>query len=134
MFGLSTRGDYGLNFLEGLYRAQGKLVSLKLISKERSLPIKYIERLASKLKAAGIITSREGARGGYKFARDPKSITVFDVVTVLEGDIALTPCKKHEGLPCPRADDCVIRGGWSEIQNEVLLLLKTRSLKDLFNH
>jgi Rrf2 family protein len=134
MFGLSTRGDYGLNFLEQLYKADGNLVSIKLIAQQRSLPLKYIERLATKLKLAGIIDSKEGARGGYKFARDPKSISVLDVVEVLEGDLSLTPCAKDGARACPRMDNCVMRGGWLEIQLEVREMLKNKTLKDLFNH
>jgi len=56
------------------------------------------------------------------------------VVEVLEGNLALTPCAKHGDFVCPRMDNCVMKGGWSQIQQEVLKMLKNKNLKDLFNN
>ncbi len=134
MFGLSTKGDYGLSFLQELFHSGNSLVSLQTVAKERSLPLKYIERLAAKLKTAGIIVSKEGARGGYKLARDAKEISVLEVVEVLEGDLSLTPCTRHGADACPRALECTMRGPWLNIYSEVTSLLKNKSLFDLFNN
>lgn len=134
MFGLSTKGDYGLSFLQELYFSGGGLVSLQTVARGKSLPLKYIERLASKLKTAGIIVSKEGARGGYRLAKDPKEISILEVVEVLEGNLGLTPCLRHGDHICPRADQCTMKGPWFNIYSEVCQILKNKNLEDLFNN
>jgi Rrf2 family protein len=43
-------------------------------------------QILSELRNGGLITSRRGKQGGYALARAPDKITLYDIVTLIEGD------------------------------------------------
>lgn len=133
MFGLSTKGDYGLSFLEALAERPNSLISLKEISKTKRLPLKYIERLAGLLKKAKLIKSKEGAGGGYMLAKPARDIQLVNVLKVLEGDLSPTVCAV-DVRACARAGSCQMRHGWHHIHQQIQDLLSHYTLKDLINN
>ena len=52
-----------------------------------------VAKLFTQLEKAGIVTSAEGVRGGFRLARPAEQITVLDVVDALEGDKPLFQCR-----------------------------------------
>ncbi len=84
---LSTRSTYGMQALVELALASGRgPVSAALIAKRQELSVAYLEQLLHRLKRQGIVTSVRGPRGGYVLAKDPRRITMVDVVRVLDGN------------------------------------------------
>jgi Rrf2 family protein len=49
------------------------------IARESGLRIHFMRLVASDLIKAGILTSYRGAHGGYRLAKSPKEISLFDV-------------------------------------------------------
>lgn len=49
------------------------------------LPAAYLNKQLQALARAGILSSISGPKGGFRLARDPKKITLMDVVTAIEG-------------------------------------------------
>ncbi len=62
-----------------------------------TLPLAYLEHLAAKLRAAGLVVSQRGAHGGYRLARPAAEIQMLEVVEVLEGPIAPMECFEADG-------------------------------------
>ena len=70
----STRGEYGVRLMVELARHHGSgPVSLAEMAEHEGLPRPYLEQLAVSLRAAGLVVSTRGARGGYQLARDPSA-------------------------------------------------------------
>jgi len=83
---LSTRSSYGMRALVELALAGSRgPVSATLIANRQHLSLAYLEQLLHRLKKHGIITSVRGPKGGYVLAKDPKRITMAQVVGILEG-------------------------------------------------
>jgi len=129
MFTISKRGDYGLEILTVLAR-NGKetVMPLRQLTKESKLPYRFASQLAVALREAGILGSREGAGGGYFLAKDPKKVTVADVVKVLEGEKGLVECI---GADCDREGICQCRSTWHQIQSGIHQLMGEYTLSDL---
>ncbi|MGA2764737.1 MAG: Rrf2 family transcriptional regulator [Spirochaetia bacterium] len=99
---VSTRSRYGLKIVYELaLRYGGEPVFLKDIARTHRISEKYLSKLVIPLRGVGLITSYRGAHGGYTLARDPRTITLREIVQALEGDIAATaaPRKAREGDP-----------------------------------
>lgn len=80
---LKASTDYGLRAV--LYLAvRGTTCSSRDIAKDMSIPRDYLIQLAQLLRSAGIMDARSGKNGGYCLAKDPKDISVLDVLDALE--------------------------------------------------
>lgn len=87
MFTISTKGSYGLAavFELGKHYHMGS-VTIKKIADSQAIPRHYLEQILIKLRQGGILSSTRGAEGGYALARDPSDVTVFEVLSCLEGE------------------------------------------------
>jgi len=80
---------------------------------DTGLPVPTVQKLVSKLSAAGLLRSVRGAGGGLQLARPAAAISVADIVEAVEGPIALTACV--EGQDCTIGHDCSVRPHWPVI-------------------
>ncbi len=91
--------------------------TLKTICAARDLPKQYLVKLFSLLARADIVTAIRGKRGGYELARDPKGITLLEVIEAVEGPIVLNFCQ-HTPPKCDQ-EDCPMREMWTRLQQTV---------------
>lgn len=90
MITVSTRGIYGLIALVEIGRFyKKKHLQIKDISKDKDIPKHYLEQILLNLKRQGIVKSFRGIRGGYTLARDPKKISLNEILDCLETELQL---------------------------------------------
>lgn len=83
---LSKKSRYGLRALIDLaVNSRTELVSLGSIAQRNDISAQYLEHVFSALRKAHIVKSMKGSKGGYFLERDPKEITVAQIVEALEG-------------------------------------------------
>ena len=105
-----------------------KPTTLRTICAARNLPKQYLVKLFSFLAKSNILTAVRGKHGGYVLTRDPKEITVLEVIEAVEGPIALNYCQ-HSPPQCDQTD-CRLRGMWTELQEIVRAKLGEMTLGD----
>jgi Rrf2 family protein len=135
----STRAEYGVRVMVELARRNGEQpVSLSEIADGDSLPLAYLEHLAARLRKAGLVESRRGARGGYLLARPASEITMAEVVQALEGSIAPIECitEGADGhVVCTREAEtdhiCPTKLLWTRVQGSIVRTLQDTKLSDL---
>jgi len=128
---LSTRGKYGFRAILELAIHYGRgPIPLKNVSERLDISQKYLERLVTSLKSAGLVQSFRGAHGGYTLARHPSEIKLSEVIQTLEGSIALSECVNNSAV-CLRSKSCVVRGIWVEMKEAMNGVLKSTTLQDL---
>jgi Rrf2 family protein len=88
----------------------------------------YVEQILIRLKAAGLVESHRGAKGGFTIAGDAGKITVADVLTASEGTMAMAPCGAGA---CERDTDCITRMIWREAEEALDGVLRQYSIADL---
>ena len=116
---ISTKGRYGLRTLMDIALHQQKgPVTLKEIADRQKISVKYLWQVINPLKQAGILRVTRGAKGGYILGKHPDKITMHDIVTVLEGPIAIIDCLNKENF-CEQIDNCVAHTVWSEVSAAV---------------
>ena len=87
--------EYGLHCILSLVGpADGKPPSSREMAEFQGVSPSYVAKLFTKFVQAGLVTSGEGISGGYRLARDPGRISVWDVVQALEGDKPLFQCRE----------------------------------------
>jgi len=128
---LSTKGRYATRILLCISRLEGDLpVSKKRISEQEGISTDYIEQIIVPLKNTGLVSSVRGLRGGFRLAKDPADITVFDILAASEGNINLVGCLA-EG--CSQSDSCVVQRVWqgaSDVLQEYFSKITLKELHD----
>jgi Rrf2 family transcriptional regulator, cysteine metabolism repressor len=99
-----------------------------LIAKSEGISTHFIEQILQKLRAAGLVQSHRGTRGGFSLARDPGSITVREVLEATEGPLALAPCATAR---CARATQCVTRVLWEQATDALTNLFTSSTIGSL---
>ena len=128
---LSTRGRYAVRAMLDLALQSGDGPTLiKDISERQQISCLYLEQLFTRLKAAGLVRSVRGPRGGFMLARPPREIRFSDIVKAMEGSTAPVECVDNAML-CSRADFCVTRRVWSEVKEAMDRVLTATTLEDL---
>lgn len=128
---LSTRSRYGVRLMTVLACADGeKPVLLKDIATSEEISEKYLSLIVIPLRAAGLIKSRRGARGGYNLTKNPEAISLRSIVEALEGEIFLVDCVKKPSA-CRRSSICSTRDIWSALGSKISDTLNSITLAQL---
>ena len=85
---LSKKGEYALRAMIALARNNGESLTILQIATTQSIPKKFLEQILLALKAAGLLTSRAGPRGGYELIMPPDTVTVRCVLEAVEEPIS----------------------------------------------
>ncbi len=103
---LTRKSKYGLKALLVLAREydRGPILASDLAERE-GIPEKFLQGILLELKRRGIVRSKRGLGGGYQLARDPAGVNFGEVIRVLEGPLALTPCVSQTAYH--RCDECL---------------------------
>ena len=130
---LSTKGRYGARLMLDLAVHHGKgPILLKDIAKRQQISEKYLGHIIPSLKAAGLVSSSQGPRGGYALAKPPKDITLGKVVQSVESNMSIAECVKTPEV-CDRVHSCVTRDIWEEVTFKIMEVLDSITLQDMVN-
>ncbi|CUS78148.1 transcriptional regulator, BadM/Rrf2 family [Candidatus Kryptonium thompsonii] len=105
-------------------------VLAKQIAGALSIPREFLNKVMQRLVKAGFLVSVKGPGGGFLLAKDPKDITVFDIVKAIDGVEWFDSCLLRVGR-CDEANPCVVHEFWVKIRNQVRAILDHESLADL---
>jgi Rrf2 family protein len=85
---ITSKSPYAVAALAELGRSGGsEPVPIAELARRRDAPVQFLEQLFAVLRRAGVVSSQRGVKGGYRFARDPSSVTVLEVVELLDGPL-----------------------------------------------
>ena len=88
MLAITSKPPYAVRALAELARTgSAGPVPIGEIARRRDIPVQFLEQLFAVLRRAGVLKSQRGVKGGYSFAKDPASITVLEIVELLDGSV-----------------------------------------------
>lgn len=131
MLRISKLTDYGVVLATHLASTR-EAQPVRDLALETRIPQPTVSKVLKALTKAGVVTSQRGARGGYRLARLPEETQVLDVITALEGPVAVTECSdvRVEGA-CEYETDCGVRANWVLINEAVQQALRGITLADM---
>lgn len=102
---LTRKSKYGLKALLLLARERrrGPILASEIAGREQ-IPAKFLQLILLELTRRGVVRSRRGHGGGYQLARDPAAIDFGEIIRILDGPLALTPCVSQTAYQ--RCDEC----------------------------
>ena len=133
---LSNKAKYALRALFALSRKydQGPVLISDLAAKEE-IPKKFLELILLELKNQGILQSKKGKGGGYFLGKNPDSITLGQVIRILDGPLAPLPCVSQIAYrkcdECENEATCGIRIVMKEVRDATARILDGATLADV---
>jgi len=85
-----------------------KALNAEALARYHEVPAAYMAKQLQALSKAGIVHSSRGARGGYRLAKPPAEINLWDITAAIEGVKPAFKCMEiRQNGPCPaRKDSC----------------------------
>ena len=128
---ITRQADYAVRAV--LYLAHlddSERAATSTVAQEQHIPPSFLAKIISQLSIAGLLHTSRGARGGVTLAREPKDITLLEVVEAIDGPIQLNECVGDEGT-CSFGHECPLQSVWCEAQEKLVTQLKSTNFADL---
>ena len=119
VFRLSKLADYGIVIMTNLARRPDRQFSAAEIAQETLIPQPTVSKILKMLARSDLLTSHRGAKGGYGLSRPGRAIAVAEVITAIEGPIALTACIEEGTGGCEIESLCPARANWQRINDAI---------------
>lgn len=131
MLRLTKKADYGLMALKFLAEhADASALSAKDIAEAYHIPQQLLAKILQRLAKAGLVKSHAGMNGGYALARDPRRISVYEVIYAIDGPLFITSCFTHE-VNCDLTNSCTIQEPLARVNETISSVLKNIHISDL---
>jgi len=117
---LTKRNEYALQAMILLARRPGQTVSAQALAAALRASPGFMSKIAQRLAAAGLVTSRKGKGGGLALARRPERIRARDIFRAVDGTLRLSQCMEQgrcEHRVCPIYS--TLRKVQSELDREI---------------
>lgn len=133
---LSSSSKYGIRavtYIASQSRSNSK-IGIKKISEDLDLPTPFLAKILQLLAKQKILSSSKGPHGGFSLLRDPKKITLLDIITTIEGNDIFDDCIIHN-MPCKCVDEnklrCPIHDDYFKVRKELVKLFTTKTIYSL---
>jgi FeS assembly SUF system regulator len=130
MIRITKQTDYGIVLLTHMAVHAERQYNAPELAAEAHLPLPMASKILKLLAREGVLISHRGVHGGYSLARDPRAISMAEIIGALEGPIAITECIDEAG-DCVHERLCPVRSNWHRINEAVLAALSSITLAEM---
>ena len=129
---LQITTDYAIRVMLFMAQHNGEVSAGEAAAKELGMTYSYFNKVARKIRMAGFLESVKGPGGGYRIAKNPANITLYDIVTVMEGNISINRCLDEDGF-CSRnaTQTCPVHKTLEVLQYQIIDTLRSTRISDL---
>lgn len=127
---ITRQADYAVRAVLHLARNGDTRTATSVIAEEQKIPPSFLAKIISQLSIAGLLHTSRGARGGVTLAREPKDITLLEVIEAIDGPIQLNECVGDTGI-CSFDENCPLRPVWCEAQEQLVGRLKGTNFAEM---
>lgn len=127
---MTAKVDYALRAGAELAAASEGPVKGERLAAAQDIPLKFLERILTDLRRAGIVRSQRGAEGGYWLARDAAAVSLADVIRAVEGPLAEIRGGRPEDVSYQGAAT-TLRDVWIALRASERAILESVTLADL---
>ena len=133
---LSNSCRYGIRaiiYLSGK-KASGEKTGIKQISSDLDLPTPFLGKILQQLAKQKVLKSMKGPHGGFSLLKDPKEITLLDIVKTIDGEYIFTSCIIHNDT-CLNANKnknpCALHESYSSVRMDLIKLFSSMTIHEL---
>jgi len=111
-------------------KPEGEMTSIKELAKRLDIPYHFLAKILQRLVGDGLLTSSKGPTGGFALGKQPKDITLFDIVEAIDGDAFTKNCVL--GFPeCSGKKPCAVHSTWGTMRDEIYRMLVSKNIAEM---
>lgn len=114
---------------------EAEALRIEEISKLSGAPKRFLEHILLDLKRAGLIGSKRGRNGGYELIKEPRRISIAEVLRLIDGPMAPLPCLSRKAYrrceDCKDEKTCRVRAVFGGFYATYILMIESLTLADL---
>jgi Rrf2 family transcriptional regulator, iron-sulfur cluster assembly transcription factor len=133
---LSNSCRYGIRaviYIASQPNEKGK-TGIKKISKDLNLPTPFLAKILQQLAKHKILKSLKGPHGGFSLQKDPRKITLLDIVKTIDGEEIFTNCIIHNST-CSCVDKhksiCPVHDDYKGVRSDLIHMFSNKTIYDL---
>ena len=107
-----------------------QIVSKREICRAQDITPGFLIKIMQPLIAEKLVKSYRGAAGGFSLGKSPEEISLWEIISTVEGPIFLNKCMIRDGY-CPRDETCQVHPVWHEAKAELERILTRATLATL---
>ncbi|HUX13111.1 MAG TPA: Rrf2 family transcriptional regulator [Spirochaetia bacterium] len=127
---ITRKTDYAIRCVYYLAANPTAVTMIGEIASRMDIPNSFLAKIAQKLAQAGIVRSHRGANGGFTLAKAPSDISLFDIMVLMEGPVALNMCAVRT-KECELSGTCSIHPFWVQLRRGIEEKLKAQRFDSL---
>lgn len=128
---LAKSTGYGIRALAYLAgQPEDRLCGLREIAEHEHIPPVYLRKVLGELRRHRLLSTVKGIHGGYRLARSPQSITLWEVYRLLEPEPEFDVCILGHGVCDPQCC-CALHADWQCVRQELIELLQRRTISHI---
>jgi len=129
---ITLETDYAVRCLVYLKNHNKEAAVLNDISAATLIPPAFLSKILQKMAKRGLVRSQKGKKGGFRLAKDPERISVYEIMLAACGGAAVLKmvCAKS-AKPCAFLKTCKIHGVWQDLGKIIRMILESRKLSQL---
>jgi FeS assembly SUF system regulator len=134
MIRITKMTDYGILLLSRFATGPEATRTVRDLAAGAHLPEPTVGKLLKALTKSGLLVSTRGVKGGYRLARRPQEITVAQIISAIDGPIAITDCATSDALHpsrCELEGRCPVQTNWQKINVAIRDSLERITLADM---
>jgi Rrf2 family nitric oxide-sensitive transcriptional repressor len=105
--------DYSLRICAYLAGSYQNKISIRQLSEKLFITLPFTTKIIYKLKTFGILKTERGKSGGVILAKDPKHLSLFEILTAMGLLKKVSECITEDGF-CPLKTPCKIHSFFYE--------------------
>jgi len=108
---------------------EGVFVSVAAIAERNHLPQPFFEKIAMRLKAAGLLEAQRGINGGYRLCKNPAGITLAQVAQIFEEQKQVRCLESaRPNKLCAHTAICPVRKDWRILEVKMQKIFEETTL------
>ena len=111
----------------------GEIASASAIAESQCIPKQFTLKILRELIGAGLVVSYKGTCGGYRMNAKAEQITLKDIVSAIDGEIAINECLECD-KECNRVanvHDCAVHRRLENLNTLIIRQFESVSFADL---
>lgn len=128
---ITRRSDYAMRIFRALQ--DGKVHNVREICHKEDIPKAFAYKILRELEQQEFVKSERGNQGGYLLNRNLDELTMYDIISVTEGDLAILHCMKDNCSRNSASMPCKVHREIERIQEILISELKKKTIGDILD-